>query len=520
MMTSTWKHWGLVVAVAVAGMLPAFSAPQDPAPAAAAAAPSPQRVKVPSAAMKRDIPVSVALPKGYSASTAAYPVLYLLHGAGDDEMGWYTRTPVQEMADTYGVIIVSPSVGLSWYFDSPEDKNLQFETFTAVELVKFIDATYRTTPRREARALAGNSMGGHGTMFLAIRHRDTFSAAAPMSGGMDICGSDPQVGRFSNNWGLGHCLGDIRKFPERWNELAVVHQAESLKPGDLEISIMCGSSDFFLQANRQLHEKLTARGIAHDYTESPGTHNWEYWKKVLPLQMAFLDQHFKKATAPAPTEGAAFVRDLRNGRKLTVVTMGTSLTGGTWRWPDVMKKEWLDQEFPGQVTLFNEGVGASASSVGPGNNPALSGLGKLPAVLAHQPDVVFIEFAVNDAYLPYKISPEESRKNLNTLIDRILAANPKTEIILQTMNSVMDKPGSGAHASDRPRLAEYVQGYRDVAKARGLPLVDHYPNWEKLMKEDPARFDRLVPDRIHPQQAGYREILLPELKKTLAPAGK
>jgi len=121
---------------------------------------------------------------------------------------------------------------------------------------------------------------------------------------------------------------------------------------------------------------------------------------------------------------AKFVESLRAGKKLTIVTMGTSLTGGTWRWPDVMMKDWLDKDFPGQVTLFNEAVGASASSVGPGNNPALSGLGKLPAVIAHKPDLVFIEFAVNDAYIPYKISLADSKKNLNTIIDKILESNP------------------------------------------------------------------------------------------------
>jgi len=154
--------------------------------------------------------------------------------------------------------------------------------------------------------------------------------------------------------------------------------------------------------------------------------------------------------------------------------MGTSLTGGTWRWPDVMMSDWLNKEFPGQVTCFNEGVGASSSSVGPNNDPALSGIGKRPSVVAHKPDVVLIEFATNDAYLPYKISPEESKKNL-LIINYILANNSNTEIILQTMNIVINKAGTAPNATDRPMLAEYIQGYRDVANTRTLLLVDHYP---------------------------------------------
>lgn len=222
-------------------------------------------------------------------------------------------------------------------------------------------------------------------------------------------------------------------------------------------------------------------------------------------------------TSRTPSE-ARFITSLNKGEKITIVTMGTSLTGGSWRWPDVMMNDWLNKEYPGQVVCFNEAVSASASSVGPSNDPALSGIGKLPAVIAHKPDVVFIEFATNDAYLPYKISLDESKKNLNFIINKILEANPNTEIILQTMNSVMDKPGSGPHASDRPNLPQYFQGYRDVANARNLKVVDNYPNWVKLMRNDLARFDQLVPDRIHPQLSGYKEILLPQLKKTLAPS--
>ena len=227
------------------------------------------------------------------------------------------------------------------------------------------------------------------------------------------------------------------------------------------------------------------------------------------------------ATWLAPATGARFIAALRAGKKITIVTMGTSLTGGAWRWPDVMMNDWLNKEWPGQVTLCNEGVGASASShLGFSvNSQPSSGLGKLNAVIARRPDVVFIEFGTNDAYLPYKNSVEDSKKNLNTMVDEIRAANPATEIIVQTMNSCMEAlpPGRGKHASERPQVAAYFQGYREVAQARGLLLVDHYPNWLKIMTHDLPRFDRFVPDRLHPRAAGYQQVLLPELKATLCP---
>ncbi len=248
--------------------------------------------------MKREIPAMVVLPDIRSAQpNRRFPTLYLLHGAGDDERAWIDRTPVREMADAYGVIIVTPATGTSWYFDSPVDPASQFETFVAAELVGFVDKHYPTIAKRTARALAGNSMGGHGSMFIAVRHRDTFSVAVPMSGGMDIRASDPQVGAFSENWDIKQRLGPIQENPARWNELTVINVVDALKRGELAISIDCGDKDFFLTTNRQLHAKLNTMGIAHDYSEHPGAHDWDYWKLALPRQMAFVGRHLENRAA-------------------------------------------------------------------------------------------------------------------------------------------------------------------------------------------------------------------------------
>lgn len=268
------------------------------APLASAAKIEP--VRIPSASMKREIPAMVVLPDVHQTQPARrFPTLYLLHGAGDDERAWIDRTPVREMADTYGVIIVTPATGTSWYFDSPVDPASQFETFVAAELVGFVDQHYPTIAGRTARALAGNSMGGHGSLFLAIRHRGTFSVAAPMSGGMDIRASDPQVGAFPDQWDIKKRLGPIGQNPATWNELTVINVVDTLKNGELAISIDCGDKDFFLTTNRRLHAKLKSMGIAHEYAEHPGGHDWNYWKLALPRQMAFVSRHLEHGAAEA-----------------------------------------------------------------------------------------------------------------------------------------------------------------------------------------------------------------------------
>lgn len=209
---------------------------------------------------------------------------------------------------------------------------------------------------------------------------------------------------------------------------------------------------------------------------------------------------------------AGFVNKLEKGEHIKIAALGTSLTGGKWRWFDVLK-EWLDEEYPGQVLYRNEGVGASASSYPPGN----SGLDKVKIVAEFKPDVVFIEFAVNDAYKPYNISVDESRDNLISIINTLKNANPEVEIILQTMNVVIDMPERNmTEATKRSELSEYLEMYRRVAKERGLLLIDHYPNWKRYLKiEGRDAYIRIVKDGIHPNMEGYREILLPELKRVL-----
>ena len=118
---------------------------------------------------------------------------------------------------------------------------------------------------------------------------------------------------------------------------------------------------------------------------------------------------------------------------MEIAALGTCLTGGKWRWFEMMK-EWLDEEYPGQVTSQNEGVGASASFYPPGN----SGLDKVKKVAKLISDVVFIEFAVNDAYKPFHISVDESCENLVSIINTLKSTNPEVENILQTMNVVID----------------------------------------------------------------------------------
>jgi len=211
---------------------------------------------------------------------------------------------------------------------------------------------------------------------------------------------------------------------------------------------------------------------------------------------------------------ATFVSALAGGQPRTIVVYGTSLTaGGAWVG---QMNSWLSAKFPGLFTVVNSGLS--------GKNSA-EGLAQLQTkVLNRNPDTVFIEFAMNDAFLysdgTPQLSVSQAKGNLEAMINAILQRNPQAEIILQTMNTVWNSPtGSNQSATLRPNLAAYYQMYREVAAARGLMLIDHQANWLSLQNEAPATFQSYVPDGVHPNTSGCSEITLPLLEWKLSGGG-
>ena len=138
---------------------------------------------VPSHKMNRSIPCVIILPDNYDKK-AAYPVIYLLHGYGGDQNSWITIKPaLNDIATRDSLIFVCPDGESSWYWDSPTDPQSQFETFVSQELTTYIDKHYATRDNRKGRAITGFSMGGHGGLWLSMRHPDIFGAGGSISGG-------------------------------------------------------------------------------------------------------------------------------------------------------------------------------------------------------------------------------------------------------------------------------------------------------------------------------------------------
>lgn len=244
-------------------------------------------IQVFSASMNKNIKTCVIVPDNYKKSKKKFPVVYLLHGYSGNYGTWVKSfKEVSQQVDRYGFIAIGVDGNYSsWYFDSPIDPTFKYETYIIDELVPFIDKKYKTIASREGRAISGLSMGGHGSLYLSLKHQDVFGAAGSMSGGVDIR-------PFSEKWNIKKRLGAINDFPDNWEKNTVVNLIELNQNNNLKLIIDCGVDDFFIDVNRELHQKMLALKIDHDYIERPGKHNIDYWENSLKFQLLFFYNFF------------------------------------------------------------------------------------------------------------------------------------------------------------------------------------------------------------------------------------
>lgn len=244
---------------------------------------------VDSPSMKKKVEVIYVVPdKALGENPQACPVVYLLHGYGGNAGTWIGIKPeLGKIADEKGLIFACPDGENSWYWDSPKHEDVRYETFISSELIKYTDVHYATRADRKGRAITGLSMGGHGAMWNALRHKDVFGAAGSTSGGVDIR-------PFPKNWEMAVQLGDYESNKALWNAHTVVNQLDSIANGDLALIIDCGEKDFFLEVNKDLHKRLLERGIDHDFITRPGVHDGRYWNNSIDYQILFFEKYFKR----------------------------------------------------------------------------------------------------------------------------------------------------------------------------------------------------------------------------------
>jgi enterochelin esterase-like enzyme len=243
---------------------------------------------------------AIYLPPDYDQSERSYPVLYLLHGSGDDQTGWVQFGEVLRIADqailngsATAMVIVMPdaNTGYRGYFNRADGK-WNYEDFFFDELIPHVEKEYRIKSEKRYRAIGGLSMGGGGSFMYALHRPDLFSSACPLSASVGpLTFADAQ--RRYTRQELGEIPEDLlRTHYERHNALGLIEQMEANVIGDVRWFIDCGDDDFLYEGNSLVHIALTKKEVEHEYRVRDGAHNWTYWRESLPVVLRFVSDAF------------------------------------------------------------------------------------------------------------------------------------------------------------------------------------------------------------------------------------
>jgi len=216
------------------------------------------------------------------------PVLYLLHGLSDNQTIWNRHVPVADLVRDLSLIVAMPDGGKGFYCNNPAPGGGQYEDHVVGDVIGFMDRTFDTVASRAGRALAGNSMGGYGATMLALRHPEMFCAAVSHSGAMFFTHDAPPAGKDY----VAELAGALPAGKYDLFQLAEEVGASGEMPA---LRLDCGRGDFLIEANRAFHGHLDALGIAHEYAEHDGEHNWQYWRDHIGETLDFVMRHVGRA---------------------------------------------------------------------------------------------------------------------------------------------------------------------------------------------------------------------------------
>jgi S-formylglutathione hydrolase FrmB len=279
-------------------------------PWAAQAAGRAECVSLPSKILARAVPYCVLLPPSYDAEkTRRYPVLYLLHGLGDNEQmlvhsgGMNLVEDMWEQHQLGEFLIVTPAGGASFYINSHDGKR-RYGDFFLQEFMPGVEKRYRTQTGRRSHGIAGISMGGYGALHIAFRHPQLFGAVGAHSAALIekmpniIAQNSREIGRLRV---LGDAFGSPLD-PAFWNQNDPEAIARTANLAGLKIYLDCGSEDDYgFDAGAEALDKLlTSRHIPHEFHLYPGGHNWSYFAEHLPALLLFHFHVFESASAPPP----------------------------------------------------------------------------------------------------------------------------------------------------------------------------------------------------------------------------
>lgn len=249
--------------------------------------------------LKMERKYAVYLPPGYETSERSYPVLYLLHGSGDDQTGWVQFGEVLNITDkaikegkSTAMIIVMPDANTGTRgYNNDARNNWRYEDFFFDELMPFVEKKFRIKSEKRYRAVSGLSMGGFGSFIYALHRPELFSSACPLSaatGPLTIDMAKTQLKR--NDSSLPDSL--VEKYYKKYSVPALIEGMPDSTKKVVRWYMDCGDDDFLYEGNSLVHIAMRKKEIPHEFRIRDGGHNWTYWRTSLPEVLEFVSQAF------------------------------------------------------------------------------------------------------------------------------------------------------------------------------------------------------------------------------------
>lgn len=240
--------------------------------------------------IKMTVPLNIILPDPAELKKTALQertVLYLLHGLSDDASAWQRFSSIEIYARKYGLVVVMPSVGRSFYTDQANGQ--RYFSYIVEELPEYMQVVFAIQPRREKTLIAGLSMGGYGAFKAAFLHPEKYFAAGSFSGPLMlnmlslIPIEDPIRNEFTNLFGDLEKISGSEHDPMAWLE-KVKENLETLP----RLYQSCGNEDDLYPANVLFRDACKKHGIPVNYREGKGKHDWYYWDEQIKEFLAVM----------------------------------------------------------------------------------------------------------------------------------------------------------------------------------------------------------------------------------------
>jgi S-formylglutathione hydrolase FrmB len=239
-------------------------------------------------ALERNMLYRVYLPAGLP-SEQRLPVVYLLHGGGDDYRSWSNNSAVADYARD-GLILVMPDGDESYYMNEAEAPRKRFKDYITRDLIADVESRFPARRDRSARAIIGVSMGGFAAIEYALTEPGLFVFAGALSPSIDVPFRRYTFRRIGQWWKFRTIFGPLgSQTRASMNPSKIIWTADPASTP--YIYLTAGEQEPLLGPNKQFEALLRQHGFAHEFHTKPGGHAWNEWNSQVPGCFASMKLH-------------------------------------------------------------------------------------------------------------------------------------------------------------------------------------------------------------------------------------